>query len=114
MKNTKTPVRHGSESWPTKYDIIQHKYMAGEDGFVEVLEIKDPPKGCGSFILHHYNRNCQSSSFSEWKSLRNVLDVFEATSGLTLSFARKHYITFAGFDCMTDCKQGEDPWFYQT
>ena len=119
MRKTKKKVAgskigHGSESWPSKYDIVQHKYMAGDVGFIEVLEVEDQNKYTSRFFLHNYDARSQTSAFSEWKSLENAMKAFKQTCGFVLYHARKMYIELPGFMEMTDCPRKKDPWFYET
>ena len=119
MQKTKrwTPgskISHGSKSWLSKFKLIRREYLAGENGFVEVIEVINPPNDQGRFFIHKYNASYQTSSFSRWENFGDALNAFNQTSGLTLNLARRIYMILEGFVEMTDCKQGEDPWFYQT
>ena len=44
-----TLIPHGGYAQPSRFLVVQHKYAGGDDegtyGFIEVLEIKDPPEG---------------------------------------------------------------------
>ena len=107
-------ISHGSESQISKYKLIQHERMAGETGFVEVIQVKNPPKDHGKFFIHKYNASYQTSSFSRWENLGDALNAFNQTSGLTLNLARRMYLILEGYVGITDCKPKEDPWFYET
>jgi hypothetical protein len=109
-----TLVNQGSWTWLSKYEIIRHRRFAGDTGFIEVIEVKNPPPDKGRFFIHDYHGYAEVSSFSEWKTLDNALHAFDRTSGLVLYIARKMYIELGGFIQMTDCKPKEDPWFYET
>lgn len=113
MKKTRNKIGHGSESLPTKYNIRQCNYAAGQTGYIEVLSIRNPPKGCGRFIIHSYHRQSDSSTFSEWSKLKFARAAFKRTSGPTIHFARKEYVILAGYVQITDCPSGKEPWFYK-
>ncbi len=75
---TRSTVSHGSYGGRSRYEIKQHKYIAGqcEDSgeyrFIEVLEIMDAPDGRHPFVIHDQS-SYQASSFSEWRSIEEAV-----------------------------------------
>jgi hypothetical protein len=74
-------VPHGGYGRYTRYDVTQHKYAGydGEDGgggYIEVLEVKNPPNERNGFIILDY-RSHEGTVFSEWGSLAEVLAGYE-------------------------------------
>ena len=103
-----------SKSWKSKYKLVRHKHLGDKSGFIEMLEVRNPPAGKGRFFIHEYHARSQTSAFSEWTTLKNALNAFEQTGGFVLFYARKLYLQLRGHGNMTDCKPQEDPWFYET
>lgn len=69
-------VSHGGYGRYTRYNITQHKYAGGGCGYIEALEIKEPPDGrCGN-VLHEYNADT-GSRFYEFTTLENTCAAWE-------------------------------------
>jgi len=113
-KEGRSLASHGLESWLSKHELRQHKYMGGDTGFIEVIQVYDSIKGKPRFYIHNYHAYSHVSSFSEWSTLEFAIEAYMSTGGLTLNIARSMYMQLAGFIQMTDCQPGESPWFYET
>ena len=50
-----TNVGHGGCGRYSRYNIVQHEYAGGMGGYIEVLEIKDPPNGHHGVIVNCHN-----------------------------------------------------------
>ncbi len=83
-------VEHGGYGRYTRYAITQHKYgggnsESGEGGYIEVLEIKDPPRRkwdlerCG-IVIHTYT-TWAGSVFYEFCTLEDALAAYERCWG---------------------------------
>lgn len=100
-------ISHGAFEKYTRYDIKQHKYAGGGAGYVEVLEIKNPPdERWGIVINEHWNGEL-GSAFTEWETIENALDVFKKNWGIN----DKEMSTLAGFKRRVVCN-ALTPWFY--
>lgn len=101
-------VSHGGYCMHTRYKITQHDYAGGGCGFIEVLEIKDPPEGrCG--VIIHEHRHAGNVLFSEWEKLEDARAAFKQFWGRhdsTETFPKLH-----GFKRFVSCG-AIPPWFY--
>jgi len=75
-------VGHGGYGQYTRFKIEQHQYAGGghpgNGGFIEVLEIKDPPDGrWGIVINEHRSGYEESSAFTEWDTLKSANAAWE-------------------------------------
>ncbi len=109
-ETSKLNVSHGGYGKYTRFIIEQHKYAGGgwpgDGGFIEVLEIKNPPQGrCGTVI---HEENSGRSTFYEFKSLNDALEAYGRfrSSSLTDKFSKEN-----GFIRRVNCGLLE-PWFY--
>lgn len=76
----KINVEHGTYGAYSRYDIIQHKYAGGGSGYVEVLEIKNPPDNrCG--VVLHYRPFPNEVVFVEFKTVQDACTSFEKRWG---------------------------------
>jgi len=112
----KVTTQHGAYGQCTRYDITQHEYAAGghpgAGGYIEALEVHNPPDDRCRFIIHehlshHYSYN---EWFSEWKTLEDCLKAFEKSWG-SVRGARKTLPEQKGFIRMVDCGV-LTPWYY--
>lgn len=76
---TRTSIPHGSYCQPSRYNIKQHKYSAGQEEafyrYVEVLEIIQPPdERCGVVIN---DRSHEGGFFSEWETVEQALAAYD-------------------------------------
>ncbi|MBP9727974.1 MAG: hypothetical protein KBD27_01205 [Candidatus Moranbacteria bacterium] len=74
-------VLHGGYGCYTRYDVTQHKYAGydgeeGGGGYIEVLEVKNPPNERNGFVILDY-RFHEGTVFSEWDSLADALTAYE-------------------------------------
>ena len=97
---------HGAYGRLSRYSIRQHRYAGGSGGFIEVLEITDPPDDrCGIVIHDHWGGQ---SNFSEWSSLEQATNNFETVVGNSeLDRLKK----LPGFIRQVNCSY-LTPWFY--
>lgn len=108
-------VAHGGYGRYTRYDITQHKYAGGGHpgfgGFIEVLEIKNPPENRQGIVIydfHESNGSCESF-FTEWETLESALEAFEKCWGSR--DAEKKLAALPGFKRSVTCGV-LSPWFY--
>ncbi|KKT22329.1 MAG: hypothetical protein UW06_C0013G0005 [Parcubacteria group bacterium GW2011_GWE1_43_8] len=75
-------VGHGAYGMYSRYKIKQHKYAGGGPndggnwGFIEVLEIKNPPDGRCGIVIHECN-SCTGAVFTEWATLTDANKAFK-------------------------------------
>ena len=111
----KNVIYHGAYGQPSGYKMIQHKYMGGGHpgcgGWIELLEVKDPPEGkCGIIIHEHLSRqNSCESFFTEWQTLEQALLAFEKYEGW--GDRHKKFSKMPGFLRWVNCSE-YTPWFY--
>lgn len=105
-------IGHGGYGRYTRYDIQQHEYAGGGHGgcggYIEVLEIKNPPnKRCGA-VIYEYNSGQDHihSSFTEWKTIKNAITAFEKSRSFPDKFSE-----LDGFIRRVNCGL-LTPWFY--
>jgi hypothetical protein len=101
-------VQHGGCGMYTRYQITQHEYSGGGPGYIEVLEINDPPDGRCGVVLHCYSAY-EGSDFFEFDSMKNAKLAWKVCWG-----SRDKYEKIKeqkGF--LRDvCCGGWTPWFY--
>lgn len=100
-------VPHGGYGMYTRYDVEQHKYAGGHYGYIEVLEINNPPEGRCEFVIHE--RHCGNSRFSEWDSLETAKKAFEKHWGSGAT--EENLSKLSGFKRFVPCG-ALTPWFY--
>ena len=99
-------VSHGAYGRYTRYAIAQHEYAGGPGGFVEVLEIENPPdERCGN-VIHEYSSN-EGSIFHEFKSPEGALSGWKKLRAVR----RGEWSEEDGFIRSVSCGM-LDPWFY--
>jgi hypothetical protein len=114
----RTNVTHGGYGAYSRYEITQHKYAGGNNegggGFIEVLEIENPPEGrCGA-VLHE---NCVNSYqpfalthyFCEWKTVKDAKNAYN--KNWSLKDGPNKFKGLKGFIRRVDCGLLR-PWFY--
>lgn len=72
----KINVQHGAYGRYSRYDIKQHKYAGGHGGYIELLEIKNPPNNRQPFVINNYSVS-GGSHFTEWETLESAQNGFE-------------------------------------
>lgn len=103
----KTNVDHGSFGRYSRYEIIQHKYAGGHGGYIELLEIKNPPDNRHNIVIHFYT-DSDNSSFSEWETIKDATYAFQRY----FAWDQKEEIDkFPGFKRWIKCG-ALTPWFY--
>lgn len=107
-------VNHGGYGTETRFDITQHKYAGGGNsscgGYIEVLEIKEPPDGRHGIIIHEWNTT-MGHSFSEWKTLQDAIDAFNSFWGWNPRTIKVGLSKLHGFIRYVECGNRK-PWFY--
>jgi hypothetical protein len=106
-------VGHGGYGRYTRYDITQYKYAGGGNpgsgGFIEVLEIKNPPEGRWGIVIYEYNSH-GGSVFSEWETLEDAINAFENCWGGSIE-SKEKFLTMPGLKRRVVC-EALTPWFY--
>jgi len=101
-------IAHGGFGMYTRYDIVQHKYGGGGSGFIEVLEIRNPPEGKCGFVVHHY-ANHSGSDFFEFDTVKNAVSAWRkcwaANDRHEKISKQKGFLRMVRCGIMT-------PWFY--
>ena len=105
-------VSHGSYGRYTRFDIHQHKYAGGGSGFIEVLEIKNPPEERCGIVIYEYTSET-GDIFSEWETLENACSAFEKHWGGGPRVTAKEFLKLPGFKRRVACAV-LTPWFYAT
>jgi len=94
------------------YNIVQHKYAGGGNtacgGYIEVLEIKDPPNNRCGIIIHEYLAHI-GHTFTEWQSLEYALSAYDKS--WTWKDTCNSSPSLPGFVRYVFCGQ-QMPWFY--
>lgn len=105
-------IGHGGYGGYTRYAVKQHKYAGGGHpgcgGFIEVLEISDPPGGRASNIIYDY-RSPGGGTFTEWETLAAALEAFEKYGSAPERDGG--FAQLPGFKRRVVCGQ-LTPWFY--
>jgi len=104
-------LAHGVYGNYSRYDIVQHRYhgignYGNGGGYLEVLEIKDPPEGRCGIVTHRYTEQ-EGVVFIEWETLDAALSAFTEVGYGT---AEKHE-AHPGFKRWVLCGK-LTPWFY--
>lgn len=101
-------VPHGSYGRYTRYDITQLKYAGGGGGYIEAIEIKNPPDNRRGAIVHEYGGR-QGSIFYEFETAERAVAAWEVSWGS--NSPDKKLPTCAGFLRRVVCGS-LSPWFY--
>ena len=107
-------VSHGGYGQYTRYDIVQHDYVGGGPGdsggwgYIEVLEIKNPPDGRWGIVINE-NSSWRGSVFTEWKNVKSARNAF--TKGWGSLDRISKFPKLAGFKRQVVCN-ALTPWFY--
>src|SRR3989344_5332267 len=92
----------------TRYEVVQHDYAGGGSGYIEVLEIKNPPGGRWGIVINEHTRY-KPSAFTEWETLEDARSAWEANWGS--GNTENAFPTLTGFKRRIAC--GElTPWIY--
>ena len=98
-------VAHGPHWWPTPYKGVQHKYAGGDEGFIELLEIFDPPKDKSGFVILWHDMG--KSKVISWKSLEDAQKGWTHIMAARMAFCS----ALPGFVSMEDSEDGYT-WFF--
>ncbi|MFZ3031916.1 MAG: hypothetical protein WA082_02685 [Candidatus Moraniibacteriota bacterium] len=101
-------VPHGGFGRYTRYDITQHEYAGYGSGYIEVLEVKNPPNERGGFVIHDF-RSDKGAVFSEWDSLADALNAYERFWTMSV----RDHRSWQELSCKRFVPCGAlTPWFY--
>jgi hypothetical protein len=95
-------VGHGAYSQYSRYEITQHDYVGGMMGYIELLEIKNPPDNRCGIIINEYMDN-----FTEWETLENARAAFKKY----WAWRSTNFYKLLGFKRQVVC-EALTPWFY--
>jgi len=102
-------LAHGAYGRYTRFDIVQHKYAGGGNesggGYIEVLEIKNPPDGRCGIVIYEYSSH-GDSVFYEFSNLPDAALAFEKNWG------GSGFSKCEGFLRQVVCNRFYTPWFY--
>lgn len=105
-------VGHGGYGMYSRFQIKQHKYAGGNDesggGYIEVLEISNPPDGRCAVVVHEY-LTWKGHSFTEWESVDQAVKFFD--KAWCTRDASDKLKSFSGFRRAVACGSLV-PWFY--
>lgn len=101
-------IEHGSFGMYTRYDIKQRKYAGGGGGYIEVLDIRNPPDDRVGFVVHEYQGR-KGSVFYEFDSIERAEAAWEVSWGC--GDPDKKLPTCQGFLRRVACGL-LTPWFY--
>lgn len=107
-------VSHGGYGRYSRYQITQHKYAGGGPGegggwgYIEVLEISNPPDDRHGIIIHEAS-SFRGASFTEWETVEDALAAFEKNWGG--KDTTEVFSTLKGFKRRVFCGS-LSPWFY--
>ena len=106
-----TPVLHGAYNSYMLFEIVQHEYAGGGPeeggwGYVEVLEIKNPPNGRWGIVIHNRTSD-KGSVFTEWETVKDARAAFAKT----IYDNTDTYPKLPGFKRRVVCGI-KLPWFY--
>lgn len=101
-------ITHGGYGRYSRFEITQHQYGGGGPGYIEVLEINNPPDGRCGIVIHHYT-NHDGSDFFEFDSVENANQAWEVCWASNDRF--KKIQKQKGF-LRAVCCGGWTPWFY--
>ncbi len=104
-------VPHGGYGRYTRYDIVQHKYAGGGDGYIEALEIRNPPDGRCGYVIHEYHGCSGSGSvFYEFRKCEQAIAAWGKYWGSP--DRPDNLLKCKGLIRRVVCNYAMDPWFY--
>jgi len=107
-------IPHGSYGQYSRFKIKQHKYAGGGNGggggYIEVLEISNPPDNRCGFVVHEYHVG-EGHCFTEWDSIGEAVIFFDKTWGSLPDKTDNFLKQFSGFKREVKCHLLV-PWFY--
>ena len=102
-------VAHGGYGQHTRYDVVQHDYAGGGTGFIEVLEIKNPPDGRQGVVIYESPGDSRGDAFTEWETIENARAAFARFWGR--DDTGEEFPKLPGFRRRVACGRLV-PWFY--
>jgi hypothetical protein len=99
-------IPHGAYAEESSYDVTQHGYAGSETGYMEVLEIKDPPANEHGIVIHQYGIH-RGHVLTEWESVVDAMAVFKRLSGYD-----DDWKGYPGFKKVHFLGR-KTPWFYK-
>ena len=114
-------IGHGAYCRESRFDITQHKYAGGGEpgaggkycgGYIEVLEVKNPPLGQWPIVVHEWHTDCfeTESLFTEFATLSNAILFFDRNWGRRTTGLHQLAKGFVRHVRCGECV----PWFYAT
>lgn len=107
-------IAHGGYGQYTRYDVVQHDYAGGGPGdgggwgYIEVLEIKNPPDGRWGIVINEHTSH-KGGMFTEWETLDHAHAAFKKF--WCSDSTEEKFPKLTGFKRRVTC--GElTPWFY--
>jgi len=101
-----TRVNHGGFCRYSRYRIHQHECAGSPEGYIEALEITDPPDGRPAHVVHEYEA-AQGSVFYEFPTSKSAAEAWSAWAGCLPARRATHPEMIRRVDCGA-C----NPWFY--
>lgn len=106
-------LKHGGYGAYTRYDVEQHRYAggghSGGGGFIEVLEIKNPPDDRHGIVIYESD-SLHGTRFTEFDSLEHAKNAFEGYWSMP-DKTRQRFPQKPGFMRSVECGR-LTPWFY--
>lgn len=110
-------IWHGmSTPWKTKYFVRQHKYIGWDSesnpGFIEVLEILNPPSGRRPIVIHRFLCDEGSTTF-EFDSVARAIEQCESAIRMYPFEVKPR--DYPGCMSIEWHKRGDEciPWYYE-
>lgn len=107
-------ISHGGYDKYTRYDVVQHDYAGGGPGegggwgYIEVLEIKNPPDGHWGIVINECTSH-KGGVFTEWETLNNARNAFKKF--WSNNRTNEEFQKLDGFKRRVICSE-LTPWFY--
>jgi hypothetical protein len=102
-----TLLTHGSHSVLSRFNVTHHAKAAGCSGYIELLEIHDPPAGKCSIVIHKYHID-KGCVIIEFDTLQNAIIAWRFCYAHVELY---HFRDQVGFLRMIEHRE-KDPWFY--
>ncbi len=108
-------VAHGGYGQYTRYRVTQHDYAGGGPGesggwgYIEILEIKDPPDGRWGIVINEHTSH-EGGAFTEWETVESARAAFAKFWGSSRS-TEEEFPKLPGFKRRVVCG-ALTPWFY--
>lgn len=112
-----TILKHGGYSSRSRFNIIQHHYAGSEGGYIELLEILNPPFGSAKFFIYQYVPGypeivAYPSSFTEFRSLECAKEAWPIFFSMNYNhWIKELKMRFKSKSRFVLC-EAKTPWFY--